>query len=186
VRGSFPSFNDRLFNSSGPARGDIVSTAMPPLPFQVLPAESADLAPLLSLVHRAYAANKALGFNFYGTRETIEDIRKDFEAGAVWKLVEGTRLSGTIRLQEYPDQPGVLYINRMCVEPGIQKRGLGKSMVEFAESEARRRGLRGLRLDTAKPFERLVGWYLKLGFEIIGETQWDVTNYRSVIMEKRL
>mgnify|MGYP001576682416 CR=1 FL=1 len=93
---------------------------------------------------------------------------------------------GTIRLQEYREHATFLYINRMCVDPGDQKRGLGRTLVEFAESEAKRRCLAGLRLDTAKPFERLVGWYVKLGFRIIGETQWDVTNYRSVIMEKRL
>ena len=159
---------------------------MPGLPFEILPAEAADLEPLLSLIHRAYAANKALGFNFYGTRETMEDLRKVHSEGALWKLVEGARLSGTIRLHEYPELPGVLYINRMCVEPEIQKRGLGGSLLEFAESEARRRGLKALRLDTAKPFERLVGWYRKLGFAVIDETQWDVTNYRSVIMEKQI
>ncbi|KAF0245261.1 MAG: hypothetical protein FD180_1808 [Planctomycetota bacterium] len=155
-------------------------------PLEILRAEAGDLEPLLSLTHRAYAANKALGFNFYGTRETMDDMREVFRAKALWKLVENGRLIGTIRLQEYPDQPGVLYVNRMCVEPEEQKRGLGKRLMAFAEVEAVRRGLHAVRLDTAKPFQRLVGWYLKLGYVVISETQWDVTNYRSVIMEKRL
>jgi len=153
---------------------------------EILRAEAGDLEPLLSLTHRAYAANKALGFNFYGTRETMDDMREVFGAKALWKLVENGRLIGTTRLQEYPDQPGVLYVNRMCVEPAEQKRGLGKRLMDFAEDEAVRRGLRAVRLDTAKLFERLVEWYLRLGYVVISETQWDVTNYRSVIMEKRL
>ncbi|MEK7469822.1 MAG: hypothetical protein AAB074_20830 [Planctomycetota bacterium] len=56
---------------------------MPPLHHQILRAEASDLELLLALTHRAYSANKALGFNFYGTRETMDDIRKVFAEGAL-------------------------------------------------------------------------------------------------------
>lgn len=152
----------------------------------ILPAEESDLEAILALTHRAYAVNRDLGFHFYGSRETAADLRAVFDAGALWKLTDGLRLVGTIRLDVKPDHAGALYVNRMCVEPAEQRRGLGNVLLEFAESEARRRGLAALRLDTAATFEKLTSWYRRHGFAVIGEMQWDVTNYRSVVMEKRL
>lgn len=152
----------------------------------IIPSAAEDLELLLALTHRSYAGNRELGFHFYGSRETIEDVREVHAAGALWKLVDAGRLIGSIRLQEYPDHPGALYINRMCVEPSEQRRGLGNVLLRFAEAEAGRRGLGNLKLDTAKNFEKLVSWYARKGFRVISEIQWDVTNYRSVVMEKTL
>ena len=43
-----------------------------------------------------------------------------------------------------------------------------------------------LALDTAEGATHLIDWYAKLGFEFVEYTQWEVTNYRSVIMAKPL
>ncbi|KXK57320.1 MAG: hypothetical protein UZ07_CHB004000728 [Chlorobi bacterium OLB7] len=59
-------------------------------------------------------------------------------------------------------------------------------MIELAEAEARALGATELALDTAQPAEHLCQWYQRLGFRFIEYAQWDVTNYRSVILSKRL
>jgi hypothetical protein len=54
------------------------------------------------------------------------------------------------------------------------------------EREARRLGTTDLALDTAEGATHLIRWYEQLGYRTVDYTRWDVTNYRSVIMNKRL
>ena len=55
-----------------------------------------------------------------------------------------------------------------------------------AETCAERDGAAELALDTAEPARHLIDWYTRLGYRFIEYAQWDVTNYRSVVMSKRL
>ncbi|MBW1796697.1 MAG: GNAT family N-acetyltransferase, partial [Deltaproteobacteria bacterium] len=47
-------------------------------------------------------------------------------------------------------------------------------------------GASELALDTAEQATHLINWYERLGYRFIEYVDWDVTNYRSVIMSKRV
>jgi tRNA threonylcarbamoyladenosine biosynthesis protein TsaE len=154
------------------------------MPLRILPALREDLDAILSLVHRSFARNGALGYKFWGVDEPMETLERDFVRGAVFKGMDADRMVASIRLHE--KVPGKLYVNRLCVDPEAQTGGIGSEMMRFAEDEARRRGCACVALDTAKPFTELVEWYEHRGYRVVAEAQWETTNYPSVIMEKRV
>lgn len=81
---------------------------------------------------------------------------------------------------------GVWHFGQFAVEPSLQGIGLGGEMLIHAEHFALKTGATHLALDTAGPAEHLVSYYRKRGYEHSGYVQWDVTNYRSVLMCKEL
>src|SRR5436190_654347 len=146
-------------------------------------ADDRDLPEILRLVHRAYARNESLGFQFVGVSERPESLFVDWAAGHVFKLVDADAIAGSIRMaSRHPE--GRLDVWRLCVDPPLQRRGFGGRLLRFAEAEARRRSLGRIRLDTAKPFVELVGWYERQGYRVVGETRFPDVNYDSVILEK--
>ena len=72
------------------------------------------------------------------------------------------------------------------VEPELQRTGLGAALLEFVERKARADGFAELALDTAEGATHLIAYYSGRGYRFIDYTNWDVTNYRSVIMSKTL
>jgi ribosomal protein S18 acetylase RimI-like enzyme len=59
-------------------------------------------------------------------------------------------------------------------------------MFDAAENQASDSGCRQLVLDTAEGATQLREWYERRGFRVVDHVQWDVTNYRSVVMLKTL
>lgn len=62
---------------------------------------------------------------------------------------------------------GYLLLENIAVRPDRQARGLGRTLVGFAETEARRLGLAELRLYTHQKMTENIALYVRLGF---GET----------------
>jgi GNAT superfamily N-acetyltransferase len=78
-----------------------------------------------------------------------------------WVLENGQELVGVIGLHDYSIQ---LFIFLVAVLPGVQGRGLGRTLIEFAETEARHRGFYRLRLTTPEGFVNAIEFYRHLGF----------------------
>ncbi len=72
------------------------------------------------------------------------------------------------------------------VEPAHRGKRIGSILLAHVESIARADGALELALDTAEDARNLVEMYTKMGFRIVGYDNWIVTNYRSVIMSKKL
>ena len=53
-----------------------------------------------------------------------------------------------------------------------------------AERHALSTGADGLVLDTAESATHLINWYQRMGYRFVQYVQWEVTNYRSIIMMK--
>jgi ribosomal protein S18 acetylase RimI-like enzyme len=83
-------------------------------------------------------------------------------------------------------RPDVALIGQLAVEPVYQGRGIATRLIRRAETRAEDDGAAELALDTAEPAQHLIDWYARLGFRFIEYAQWDVTNYRSVVMSKPL
>lgn len=82
--------------------------------------------------------------------------------------VTGDDLDGLIVL--IPEN-GVLYVDNVAVRPGLHGKGIGRSLLAFAEQEARRLGLPALRLYTNVKMARNIALYESLGYVVTGHKE---------------
>jgi GNAT superfamily N-acetyltransferase len=92
------------------------------------------------------------------------------------KIVGGVK--GCVYLQE------CLYISILFVDEPYRARGLGRSLMNRAEQEARRAGVRLVHLNT---FDfQATGFYEKLGYEVFGVLDHCPAGHRRYYMKKML
>ena len=105
-----------------------------------------------------------------------------------------SQVVGTATLYLPPAQTGCAWYDRkdvarfgqFGVEPDIQGNGIGSLLLEELESTTVAEGVPNLALDTAEGAERLIRMYERRGYRVVCHADWDITNYRSVIMNKKL
>lgn len=83
-------------------------------------------------------------------------------------------------------RPEVASFHQFAVDPGFQRQGIGSALLDMAEQRARETGAKEIALDTAEGAAHLIALYERRGYRFIEYAQWSVTNYRSVIMSKKL
>jgi ribosomal protein S18 acetylase RimI-like enzyme len=150
-------------------------------------AELEDAATVAEVVRAACAASGAEGYPLSGAGETAAAVRHDMRHKEVYLLclAPGGPAVGTLRLH-VPLGADYLYVTRVAVHPDWQRRGFAGRLLAFAEAEARRRGLRAVRLDTPGGHSRLVRFYQRYGFEPAGEATLPGRSYASLILERGL
>ena len=151
-------------------------------------------AELTELLHRAYARLAAMGLRFWATHQSAEVTEKRIASGECFVAVADGVICGTILFRgasltngsPWYDRSDVASFGQFAVEPGLQSNGLGRRLIAHVEDRAAASGARELALDTAEPAVHLVDWYTRLGYRFIERTQWQHTNYRSVVLSKTL
>jgi GNAT superfamily N-acetyltransferase len=78
----------------------------------------------------------------------------------------------------------VASIRQLAIDPSWQNRGIGKSMLAFAEHWAATRGYAELALDTPYPAAHLVAFYRGQGFRIVDAVRFAGKVYDSAILSK--
>jgi GNAT superfamily N-acetyltransferase len=99
-------------------------------------------------------------------REDLERVVADLAAhgGAVaWR---GDAAVGCLRLEWLPDR---VHVRRVAVPPEHQRRGIGAALMEWAESEARRRGRRLAAVEVRLALPDNVAFYRRLGYHPFAE-----------------
>jgi len=105
----------------------------------------------------------------------------------------GLIAAGAVSVLEDPDgavaaiivllpKPDHLLLDNIAVHPDRQGRGLGRRLIAFAESEARRLGYAELRLYTHERMTENIALYTRLGFRETGRGQ--EAGYNRVFMTK--
>lgn len=154
-----------------------------------------DLIELTELVHAAYAPLGAMGLNYTGVDQPSEVTAERLSAGEAWVAEDAEGALVATATLTYPDpyDPCVYFrdlsqltLNQFAVHPAYQGAGLGRRMVEHLCQRAAELGYRAVTIDTAIPATHLVEWYARLGFQPIGEVQWEGKTYRSVVMSRLL
>ncbi len=82
------------------------------------------------------------------------------------------------------DQEDHLLLDNIAVHPKAQGRGLGRLLLDFAETEARRRGYEELRLYTHESMTENILLYGKLGWEETGRAMQ--SGFERVFMKKKV
>ncbi|MEP6597594.1 MAG: GNAT family N-acetyltransferase [Ginsengibacter sp.] len=117
---------------------------------------------------------KPLGLSFDDGE--LEGEKNDILIGCF----EDERLEGCCLLTEVA--PQTLRLRQMAVVSGLQGKGLGKVLMQFAENIARDRGYKKIMMHARKT---AVGFYEKLGYKPLGHEFEEVT-IPHYVMEKDL
>lgn len=126
----------------------------------IRPASLADATTVAAIVRTAYAIyveriGKPPG-------PMLDDYRRLIAVGYVSVLEDAAaEISGLVVLIDKPDH---LLLDNIAVWPDRQGQGIGRQLIAFAESEARRRGFVELRLYTHVMMRENIALYLRLGF----------------------
>lgn len=156
--------------------------------------DSDSLAELTALLNRAYKTLADMGLNYVATYQDEKITRSRIEHGTCVLAMVSGRLVGTITYYDPLHVYGTPWMSRglashvgqLGVEPEFRGKGIGSALMAYAEDLARSAGIKEMTLDTAEPATHLIEWYRRLGYRFIEHTHWGVTNYRSVVMAKRL
>jgi GNAT superfamily N-acetyltransferase len=156
--------------------------------------EEGEVPEITRLLHQAYAPLAAMGFRYLASHQDDAMTRKRLRFGQAFIAREGGRIVGTIAL--FPPgaaslcswyaRPGVMRFGQFGVLPECQGAGVGALLLEAAEARAAEIGATELACDTAEGASRLIEMYGRRGYRPVGDADWEVTNYRSVILSKRL
>jgi ribosomal protein S18 acetylase RimI-like enzyme len=93
----------------------------------------------------------------------LADYASLIDPGMVFVFDHG-RVRALIFLEPRAD---CLFVENVAVDPAYQGQGLGRRMLQFAETEARRCGLSELWLYTNEAMLENLDFYSRLGFEIV-------------------
>jgi predicted N-acetyltransferase YhbS len=157
-------------------------------------ASTDSLEDLTDLLHRAYKVLADMGFRFTATYQDAATTRERCEHGETFVAERDRAVVGTVTF--YPvgknrgcpwyERPGVSSFGQFAVEPALQKTGIGAALMDAVERRAAETGADEIALDTAEGAHHLIAYYERRGYRHVGHADWHSTNYRSVILSKKL
>lgn len=148
---------------------------------------------LTELLHRAYKRLADEGFRFVATYQSVDETLRRISNARCWVGIRNGQLVATLSLYEpfsstceWYTKQDVWHFGQFAVEPALQGQGIGLLLLDCAEKTARAHGACELALDTSEGASHLVSFYKRHGYRFVQYVQWDVTNYRSVVLSKKL
>lgn len=158
--------------------------------------EEDSISELTTVLHSAYKKLKDMGLEYVASYQSDETTRKRIEVAYRCYVAEyDSKIIGTICLyapawhenSKWYSNSFVAKFGQFAVNPSYQNLGLGSKLIDIVKASAREiQGVTELSLDTAETANHLIAYYGKKGFRYIEHIKWDVTNYKSVIMSKKL
>jgi ribosomal protein S18 acetylase RimI-like enzyme len=118
-------------------------------------------------------------FQWNKTYPSLEAFEKDIIQGALFVYLSDTKIVGCIMFSEEKDplyntvdwltEEGLnLYVHRLAVHPNFQKKGIARTLMDFAEEFAKRNKMVSVRLDTFSKNERNIRFYEARGYTRLG------------------
>ena len=109
-----------------------------------------------------------------------EAFKKDIEKNTLYVCKNKSRITGCISLcadkdEEYENVKWItedfknLYLHRLAVHPEYQKKGVGRSLMDFAEEYAKLNGFKSVRLDTFSQNPRNNKFYKSRNYVQLGD-----------------
>jgi len=156
--------------------------------------DSDSVTELTEFLHRSYKALANMGLIFLATHQTDKQTKRRIEKADCFVIEHNGKLIATISLyphnklsecEMYRNEDSG-YFGQFAVEPELQKSRIGSKMIEFIEEFAKEKGIKELALDTSEKAFHLIKYYKKRGYSFVHYHKWDIVNYRSVVMSKKL
>ncbi|MGI5499661.1 GNAT family N-acetyltransferase [Lentzea sp. CA-135723] len=133
--------------------------------------DTGQAAAIAALINRVYAdAEKGIWLDG-AARTSEEEIAGLIAAGEIATAHDNGRLVGSVRIHELADGAGEF--GMLVAAPEERGTGIGRQLVEFAETWARERNLAEMQLELLVPQdwqhpvkEFLRAWYTRLGYRL--------------------
>jgi GNAT superfamily N-acetyltransferase len=159
---------------------------------QLQPTDS--VSELTDLLHRAYASLAQAGLRFHAAWQDEEVTHRRIASGECWVAMLDGRIIGTATLRPpgrsrgtpWYERADVAVLGQFAVEPAFQRSGLGTALLKCLEARAQALGAKHVAMDTAEGASHLVRYYQRLGYAFVEHAQWEMANYRSVVLSKLL
>jgi ribosomal protein S18 acetylase RimI-like enzyme len=91
----------------------------------------------------------------------LADYQKLVVDGVVYVIAPEDEIVAVLVIWPVDD---AMLIENICVHPGQQRGGVGRALMDFAETKAHEAGLKLMRLYTNGKFEVNIAYYLRLGY----------------------
>lgn len=144
-----------------------------------------DAALITDLTNRAYIIEEAI-FGKGHLRTDLDEIAASLAAPDTFFLLGESdgRVITSVRVAHQADG---LYFSMLSIDPDVQARGLGGTMVRAVETEAQKRGLPFVRLNCIKE-RNLPAYYSRLGYAPTHEKREAIAGVEITFtyMERRL
>ncbi|MFF7452342.1 MULTISPECIES: GNAT family N-acetyltransferase [unclassified Streptomyces] len=138
---------------------------------RIRPAAADELPALQDIERAAGTPFRALGMEAIADDDppTLADLERYRRAGRAWVAAgEGARPVGYL-IAEPVD--GALHVEQVSVHPDLARRGIGRTLLSYADERAREDGLSGLTLTTFTGVPWNAPYYERLGFRVLGEAE---------------
>lgn len=147
---------------------------------------------LTTMLHRAFTRLGTMGLNCTCVDQDVTVTKRRAQAGECFVVVSGANIIATVTLYardgesacEHYHHDNVATIRQLAIDPSWQNRGIGRSLLAFAEHWAATRGYAELALDTPYPATHLVGFYRAQGFRLVDVMRFAGKVYDSAILSK--
>ena len=156
---------------------------------------------ITSLLHRAYARQRALGLDpLAGRQDDSTTLDRVLASEAYLAVADGSHdgggplIVGVILFNEHEKvsfppsflEPGTAHFAMFAVDPQLQGIGVGVMLLELCERRALETGAHRLALSMAEPDTSLRRYYERRQYQFIEHWQWPYTNYRSMILAQAI
>lgn len=153
-----------------------------------------DWGMVTELLHRAYAPLAARGLKFHASYQDETVTRERAGEGECFVALLNGKLVGTVTAlpggresrSSWYRRADTASMGQLAVDPAHQGCGIGRALMGRAELRAVEGGAQWIAIDTSEHASELIATYRRRGYEIVESVRWDVTNYESVVLAKRL
>lgn len=147
---------------------------------------------LTRLLHRAFSRLAACGLHCACANQDAGATRARALAGDCFVAVCNGRIVGTLTMEknnhdsacEIYRRGAVASLHQFGIEPGWQKRGIGRALLAFAAQWAAARGYTHVALDTPFPADHLIAFYRAQGFALVDVVRFGGRDYDSAVLSK--
>ena len=135
-------------------------------------ASPADLDRVVNVVNDAYrGSSKAPGWTderalLAGQRTDLEALKILMERNTVLVARDGNEVVGCVAVR--PIDNDQWYLSMLAVDPECQAGGVGKTIMRDAETFARSRGARRMKISVVNKRDTLIAWYERQGYTRTG------------------
>jgi len=162
---------------------------------EIIKATMSHVQPVMDLISACNSDLRSRGiYQWDNQYPNIEEVSNDQADGALYVAMSSGFNIGAVSLNAQQEsayqqvawqfiEPS-LVIHRLCVAPALQCRGIGASLLNFAERYAHTAGYASIRLDVYSGNSDTVNFYKKRGYRIAGEVFFPRRELPFVCMEK--
>jgi ribosomal protein S18 acetylase RimI-like enzyme len=137
-------------------------------------AEINDVPELVKLVNKAYRGDESRK-GWTTEADLLEGLRIDeaeltrimnAEDSAIFKATINDDITGCVYLKEQDDE---MYLGMLTVDPSLQDKGTGKTLMQFAEEHSKQQHKQAIAMTVISVRTELINWYIRKGYQLTGE-----------------